>query len=113
MDADITALDRFVQLLRIRKAVRRIPDGARVLDIGAYDGRLFEVLGPRLGSGVGVDPNPVRVGTFGNFVLREGSFPDVDLEGDFDRITMLAVIEHVPREHQASVAEAGGRLRNP
>src|ERR1041385_85314 len=106
MTRDITALDRFVQLLRVRKAARRIPDGSRVLDIGSYDGRLFDVLGSPVRFGVGVDPKPGREGTFGNVVLKQGFFPDVDVDGDFDRITMLAVIEHVPRDRQDDVAEA-------
>lgn len=109
----ITALDRFIQARRIKKAVRRIPDGARVLDVGAFDGRLFEVLGPRLDSGVGVDPNPALTGEFGNVVLKAGFFPDVDVEGPFDAITILAVIEHIPRERQADVADACARLLRP
>jgi SAM-dependent methyltransferase len=90
--------------------MRRIPDGARVLDIGAFDGRLFRELGARLGSGVGIDPNPVREGEFGNYVLTRGFFPDTDIAGPFDAITMLAVIEHVPRDRQADVADACARL---
>lgn len=116
MDVDahqLTWLDHFIQLRRIRKAIRHIPDGARVLDVGAFDGRLFRELGPRLGSGVGVDPNPAQEGAFGNYVLNKGFFPDVDLDGPFDAITMLAVIEHIPRERQADVAAACARLLRP
>jgi len=109
----ITWLDRFIQLRRIRKAMRYIPDGARVLDVGSFDGRLFRELGPRLGSGVGIDPNPAREGEFGNVVLRSGYFPDVEIDGPFDAITMLAVIEHIPRERQGDVAEACARLLRP
>ena len=113
MQREITALDRFIQLLRIRKAVKRIPTGSRVLDIGSYDGRLFDVLGDRLGSGVGIDPNPLRTGTFGAYELRKGNFPDADLSSGFDRITILAVIEHIPRDLQDPVAQACADLLEP
>ena len=110
-------LDRFIQRLRIRQAVRHVPHDARVLDVGSRDGALFRALGPRIRSGVGVDPHIGRESRDGNVVLKEGSFPDVDVEGPFDCICMLAVIEHIPRDQHAAVSQAciellepGGRL---
>jgi 2-polyprenyl-3-methyl-5-hydroxy-6-metoxy-1,4-benzoquinol methylase len=100
----VRTLDRLIQTLRLRQAVRRIPDGARVLDIGAYDDRLFRRLGSRLGSGVGVDPHVTEEGPRGKVVWKQGSFPDVHIDGPFDRVCLLAVIEHIPRDRHGDVA---------
>ena len=97
----------------MRMAGRYISDGARLLDVGAFDGRLFDELASRRVSGVGVDPNPAREGEFGNVVLTKGYFPDVDVTGPFDAITILAVIEHIPMDRQADVADACARLLRP
>jgi 2-polyprenyl-3-methyl-5-hydroxy-6-metoxy-1,4-benzoquinol methylase len=109
----ITPLDRLIQRLRIRRAARRIPNGARVLDVGTFDGSLFDYLGSRIAVGVGIDPNPSRVGTFGPVTLRKGSFPGDEIEGEFDCVTMLAVIEHIPREGLPEVADACVRALVP
>jgi hypothetical protein len=94
----LTALDRFLQWWRISKALRHIPSGARVCDIGTYDGRLFDLGGDRIDSGVGVDPELVVSPRIGRFALRAGEFPAALEEHEvFDAITALAVLEHIPR----------------
>lgn len=107
----MTGLDRFLQRWRIRVAARHLPAGARVLDVGCFDGALFRVLDGQLGAGIGVDPlaTPGRLGA--RFELRRGSFPDaVAGEAPFDAITLLAVLEHVPEAALAEFAAACHRL---
>ena len=93
-------LDLFLQRWRIRKAIPYIKQGAKVLDIGCWDGVLFRMLGEKLGYGVGIDPliTPEKTA---NYALYEGYFPqdlpEADAKG-FDAITMLAVLEHIPAE---------------
>ena len=43
----MNAVDRWIRDLRIGRAIRSIPPGARVLDVGCHDGALFRALGPR------------------------------------------------------------------
>jgi 2-polyprenyl-3-methyl-5-hydroxy-6-metoxy-1,4-benzoquinol methylase len=101
------AVDRALQRWRLGLAERHIPIGVRVLDVGSHDGALFRRLGTAMRSGVGIDPALDREIVGANFRLVPGRFPD-DL-GDcepFDVITMLAVIEHVPRTDQKALAAA-------
>ncbi len=111
-------LDRAIQLLRIKKAVQFIPDGASVLDIGCMEGELFKYLGDRIGSGIGVDPrlpSPVRTP---RYTLIRGRWPeDVPPTMAFDVVTLLAVIEHLPEDilaifssRCAQMMKPGGRL---
>jgi SAM-dependent methyltransferase len=113
----VTPLDRFLRTLRFRQAVRRIPDGARVLDVGSYDDALFRMLdrvdAPAAGAHVAVDPHITADERRGNVELKHGAFPDVRLDGPFDRICMLAVIEHIPRERHGEVARTCADLLAP
>lgn len=112
-------IDRVLQNWRIRKAAPFIRLGDQVLDIGTADGALFRLV-PSLGESVGVDPDldRDRVPAFPNVRFYSGFFPDALPEPmKFDVITMLAVLEHVPPEKQAPLAQAcashlkpGGRL---
>jgi 2-polyprenyl-3-methyl-5-hydroxy-6-metoxy-1,4-benzoquinol methylase len=100
-------LDRFVQRLRIGKALPWIPDGARVLDVGCHQGELFERLGERLGSGVGIDPALAEPSELGRVRLLPGHFPEeLEEEPPFDVVTLLAVFEHVPDEEKPALAAA-------
>lgn len=70
-----------------------------MLDIGCADGALFRQLEHRIGEGVGVDPALVRSVGDGRFRLMAGYLPtDLTSIGQFDAITMLAVVEHLPDE---------------
>jgi len=111
----VNALDRWIRDLRIGRAVRFIPPGARVLDVGCHDGALFRRLGPGLREGIGLDPALAGPLDGERYRLRPGSFPDdaPDEPGTFDVVTMLAVMEHIPADQQPAVAAAAFRLLRP
>lgn len=108
------ALDRFLQRWRIAQARPYIAPGTRVLDIGCADGALFRQLGARIGEGVGVDPNLERPMVVGRGRLVAGRFPqDLPDARPYDVITLLAVVEHVPAEHLARLAQDCARFLQP
>lgn len=111
-------LDRFIQRWRIRQALRFVPADARVIDIGAHEGELFRALGGRLREGFGVEPLAKHEREEDNFLIAPGFFPAVrPAGGDWDAVTMLAVLEHIPTNEQPALATAchellrrGGRV---
>ncbi len=107
-------LDRLLQAARIRKAKRWIRPRGRVLDVGCFDASLFEALSDRLGRGVGLDPLLDQTIHGKRWELRRGSFPAPhDLEDEFDAITVLAVLEHVPDADLGDFALECARLLAP
>lgn len=101
------ALDRFLQRWRIAKARPYIANGARVLDIGCSDGALFRNLSFCIGEGVGIDADLDAPVEMPSVVLVPGTFPEsLGARRKFDVITMLAVLEHIPRERHADLAKA-------
>jgi len=109
----VTTVDRLIQRWRIFKAAAHIPRGATVLDIGCSDGALFKLV-RHITRGIGIDPLLTEPQTLENARLLPGLFPDALPDGDvFDVITMLAVLEHVPREQQRVLAlNCASRLRS-
>lgn len=110
----MTWLDRLIQRWRMDMALRHVPAGARLLDIGTHDGLMFERSGT---TGVGIDPELVQPASPRSDVwLIRGSFP-LDLpplqDGSFDVATALAVVEHVEEEELAAWAVALSRLLVP
>jgi SAM-dependent methyltransferase len=104
-------LDGFLQNWRMRQAVRHITSDVRVIDIGAHNGELFQLLGKRLRSGFGVEPLLSEKKQFESYVLEPGFFPEVRPEaGNWDAITLLAVLEHIPRDQQVKLADACHQL---
>lgn len=92
----MTKLDLFIQSQRINMARRFLRPGARVLDLGCGDGALFKQV-PEV-SGVGIDPTLQTTVELPNARLLPGRFPDnTSTEGEFDFVTLLASLEHLPR----------------
>jgi 2-polyprenyl-3-methyl-5-hydroxy-6-metoxy-1,4-benzoquinol methylase len=108
------ALDRLLQRWRIAKTRPFIAKGARVLDVGCSDGVLFRQLAERIGEGVGIDYELDAPLKTSNLELIPGTFPEsLALREPFDVITMLAVLEHVPRERQPVIARGCAELLRP
>jgi SAM-dependent methyltransferase len=112
-------LDRMLEQWRIQAVSRYLKDGDQVLDIGCGNGEIFRQL-TWLGPSVGIDPvlTPGNMPSFPNTRFFSGMFPEALPEPmKFDGITLLAVLEHLPAEQQATLAKncaahlkPGGRL---
>ena len=101
------ALDRLLQRWRIGKAGPYIRQGDRVLDIGCSYGELFRQFEGRIDEGVGIDDDLDAEVVSDHYQLIPGTFPEgLANQAPFHVITMLAVLEHVPRERQPIVAKA-------
>ena len=114
-------VDRWLQDWRIKQASRWLGADVRLIDIGAFHGETFEALGSQLSEGFGVEPLlNSRIET-PQYCIEPGYFPDVKpAEGNWDAITMLAVLEHIPDEQQIAIADGcyellrpGGRVSSP
>jgi 2-polyprenyl-3-methyl-5-hydroxy-6-metoxy-1,4-benzoquinol methylase len=111
----MTPVDNALQRWRIAKAAQHIAPGARVLDIGSGDGALFQALGDKLGSGLGLEPTLKADKDLGRIQFKTGCFPEAipaDSE-PFDVITMLAVLEHFPNDAYAGLGLSCARFLKP
>jgi 2-polyprenyl-3-methyl-5-hydroxy-6-metoxy-1,4-benzoquinol methylase len=100
-------LDRELQRQRIAKVLPHIAPGSNVLDVGCADGAVFRAAEGRIARGVGIDLQQPDSWIGDPFELRVGEFPDVVKAGEvFDAITMLAVVEHAPRDELEKWAKA-------
>ena len=107
-------LDRYLSRARIARGRPFVKPGDVVIDVGCADGSMFRAWQGLIGRGVGVDPALDRQVSGPNFELYPGSFPDAvpdDVQADL--ITMFAVLEHIPPDRQARLAEAAARMLKP
>jgi SAM-dependent methyltransferase len=110
----VKRLDRFIQRWRMRQARRFVPAAARVIDVGAHEGEFFRALGDRLVRGFGIEPLCGAAWAAENFRIVPGLFPAVRPEGaDWNAVTLLAVLEHIPRAEQPALAAACRELLAP
>lgn len=95
-------LDRFLRDYRINVASRYVRVNDKILDIGCFDGYLFEKLAKKnIQASVGLDPLLKNDSKKGIHTLLSGKFPEAISDNEtFDCIVMLAVLEHIPREEQ-------------
>jgi 2-polyprenyl-3-methyl-5-hydroxy-6-metoxy-1,4-benzoquinol methylase len=84
-----------------------------VLDIGTADGVIFRKLHGLIKSGTGIDPLLPGIVEADYYTLLPGYFPGA-CPGDmtYDVITMLAVLEHIPRDIQFALAAKCFQLLN-
>ncbi len=107
-------IDRILQRWRIREALAFLPGRVRIVDVGAFHGELFVALGPRLIEGFGLEPLLDEPRSGPNYTVQPGFFPERRPgRGAWDAITMLAVLEHIPRDQQAPLANACHDLLTP
>jgi len=107
------AIDNYLQNVRIAKAQTYIRKNDRVLDIGSVDGIMFEKWRGIISGGIGIDPILEKKVETDLYTLIPGYFPDVcPANITYDAITMLAVLEHIPPDVQAKLAENCFKLLN-
>lgn len=100
----MTVLDRLIRRWRIHKARPFLVKGDRVLDIGCSDGILFRLIHGI--HGIGVDPMLKKKSDIANVELIQGFYPEnVPNDKIFDKICMLAVLEHIPIDKQSEIAK--------
>ena len=111
---DLKPLDRLLRDARLARARPHVPRGARVLDVGCGDGELFRRWQGHISGGVGIEPTLTERVSGDGFELMPGRFPDdAPSARQFDAITMLAVLEHLPPGVQARLADACAALLKP
>ena len=100
-------IDRLLEYLRFTKAKKHIPKDTHLLDIGTGDGSFLRFLSGHIRTGIGIDPLITDTIDFETDRLIPGAFPnDFDIRKQFDVITMLAVVEHIPENELACFEKA-------
>jgi len=107
-------LDRYLQSARIKRGRPFVKQGDVVVDVGCADGTLFKAWQGLIAHGVGVDPALDAHEKGPNYELYRGTFPDAVPDNvQADLITMFAVLEHIPPDRQAHLADACARMLKP
>lgn len=107
-------LDRFLRDWRVNKCLPYVNVNDSVLDIGCFDGSLFERLKNKpISKSIGIDPLLTERIETKDYTLIPGIFPkDVPENQSFDSIVMLAVLEHIPTLQQHSLSDDCLKLLN-
>jgi 2-polyprenyl-3-methyl-5-hydroxy-6-metoxy-1,4-benzoquinol methylase len=89
---------RGLQARKITEAVRKHKTGGRLLDVGAASGILLEQAGKLGFQGEGVEPSRslAKSAQEAGMNVHLGTFPHPAVQGLYDVITLIDVIEHVP-----------------
>jgi len=107
-------IDYLLQGQRIKQAKKYIT-GNSILDIGCHYGELFEIIGKKKTiTGAGIDGVLDRKIEKEHYTLFPGYFPqDFPLEKQYDNITLLAVLEHIPLQELEQYPKLLSRYLNP
>lgn len=99
-------LDLYLQSRRFAMAKRFIRPQSIVLDVGSADGVLFKTLATHIRGGIGIDSDLPHDSDHGTYRLIQGHIPGTPVPNDyFDCVTMLAVLEHIPRDSQPDLVQ--------
>jgi hypothetical protein len=101
-------LDRFLRDWRIKTVKPYVRANDKLLDIGCFDATLFENLATKpITESIGLDPLLQNTIQTEHYTLQAGKFPDDLPRGKtFNCITLLAVLEHMPRATQSQLSAA-------
>jgi len=107
-------LDRILQNWRIAKVRPYMSNGIRVLDVGCADGVLFRHFKTEIREAIGIDPTLSESIEMDHCKLIAGHFPQNLPDAEpFDAVTMLAVVEHIPKKELHRWAAACAQLLKP
>lgn len=100
-------IDRFLRDWRIRKTIPYVRANDKILDVGCFDDTLFIKLSSKpIGESIGLDPllkTPIEEE---GYKLLPGKFSeDLPENKTFNCITMLAVLEHIPKKEQLQLSQ--------
>lgn len=95
----MTLVDKFIRWYRVRMALKVLPRGGDLLDVGCHDGYLIAKAAPRFQRCLGIEAQTIEFNRVGKADYLIGKFPqDLPKDKRFDCITMLAVAEHFPED---------------
>jgi 2-polyprenyl-3-methyl-5-hydroxy-6-metoxy-1,4-benzoquinol methylase len=101
-------IDLYLQKKRLQKTEPYISSKTSVLDIGSNNGDLFQFYkdkGINI-NGIGVDPNIQEDKDVDGYSLVKDYFPSAKINGKFNVITALAVMEHIPEDNIPSFIQS-------
>ncbi len=103
---EVKFLDRFLRDWRIRVCTPYVRQNAKVLDVGCFDNTLFKKLSSKsITESFGIDPLLSETLKTETYTLLPGKFPEnLPVNKRFNCITMLAVLEHIPKEEQLQLS---------